>query len=167
MGKYVKINIKEDIKTLNLLYKKTKNFKIKRRIKNLILTKENKFKTRRQLSNYLGVNEKTLYVWTKTYQTDGIDAMLIMSSGGKRRQKITDELKIEIEKKLHDSTSPLQGYVFAVEWVREEFGVEINYHTLRSFMISNFGTKLKQPRKSHYKKDEKAFEAFKKTSRTI
>ncbi len=43
---------------------------------------------------------------------------------------------------------------------------EINYHTLRSFMITNFDTKLKQPRKSHYKKDEEAFEAFKKTSRT-
>ena len=167
MGKYVNINIKEDIKTLNLLYQKNRNFKIKRRIKSLILTKENKFKTRKQLANYLGVNEKTLYVWTKTYQRDGINAMLIMSGGGKRRQKISDNLKIEIEKKLNDSTSPLQGYTFAVEWIREEFGIEINYHTLRSFMISNFGTKLKQPRKSHYKKDEKAFVAFKKNSKII
>lgn len=32
-------------------------------------------------------------------------------------------------------------------------------------MIVNFGTKLKQPRKSHYKKDEKAFEDLKKNSR--
>ena len=50
--------------------------------------------------------------------------------------------------------------------VLKNYSVEINYHTLRSFMIVNFGTKLKQPRKSHYKKDEEAFEAFKKTSRT-
>ena len=71
-----------------------------------------------------------------------------------------------IKKKLHDSTSPLHGYTDVVQWARKEFDVEINYHTLRSFMIVNFGTKLKQPRKSHYKKDEKAFETFKKTSGT-
>ena len=66
--------------------------------------------------------------------------MLIMSGGGKRRQKITNNL--EIEKKLNDSTSPLQGYTFAVEWIREEFSIEVKYHTLRSFMIANFGIKL-------------------------
>jgi transposase len=31
-------------------------------------------------------------------------------------------------------------------------------------MIRNFGSKLKTPRKSHYKKDEVAFDTFKKTS---
>lgn len=54
------------------------------------------------------------------------------------------------------------GYNDAVIWVRNKHNIDINYHTLRSFMIVNFGTKLKQPRKSHYKKDEQAFETFKK-----
>jgi len=118
------------------------------------------------LAKHLGIDTKTLYVWTKTYQEKGLDAMLIMSGGGKRREKITNTLKNELEKKLNNSTSPLQGYTDAVEWVRTKFNIEVNYHTLRSFMIVNFGTKLKQPRKSHYKKDEKAFESFKKTSGT-
>ena len=47
---------------------------------------------------------------------------------------------------------------------KQEFGYEIKYHTVRSFMIRNFGSKLKTPRKSHYKKDEVAFDTFKKTS---
>ena len=68
--------------------------------------------------------------------------MLSSSSGGQRREKVTENIKKELQKKLHNSTSPLQGYTDAVQWVRKEFGVEINYHTLRSFMIINFGTKL-------------------------
>lgn len=102
----------------------------------------------------------------KKYQEDGLESMLSASSGGQRREKVTKNIKKKLQEKLHNSTSPLQGYTDAVQWVRKEFGVEINYHTLRSFMIVNFGTKLKQPRKSHYKKDEKVFEAFKKTSNT-
>ena len=166
MGKCVIINITEDAEKLDLLYRNSRNFKIKRRIKSLILTKSNKFRTRSELAKHLGINVKTLYAWTKIYQEDGFDSMLIMSGGGKRRQKVPDSIRKELEKKLNNSSSPLQGYTDAVEWVRKKFDLEINYQTLRSFMIVNFGTKLKQPRKSHYKKDEKAFEAFKKTSGT-
>jgi len=57
---------------------------------------------------------------------------------------------------------PLLGYTDAFELVKSNFNFEINYHTLRSFVIVNFGTKLKQPRKFLYKKDENAFENFKK-----
>ena len=166
MGKRVVIHIKEDTKELDLLYKKSRNFKTKRRIKSLILTKLNKFETREKLAKYLGIDVKTLYTWTKTYQEDGLEAMLTSSSGGHRRQKVTENIKEKLEQKLHNSTSPLRGYTDAVQWVRKELDIEINYHTLRSFMIVNFGTKLKQPRKSHYKKDEQAFETFKKTSKT-
>lgn len=166
MGKRAVIHIKEDSEKLDLLYKKSKGIKTKRRIKSLILTKLNKFETREKLAKYLGIDIKTLYTWTKTYQEDGLEAMLTLSSGGQRRQKVTKDIKEKLGQKLHNSTSPLHGYTDAVQWIRKEFGIEINYHTLRSFMIVNFGTKLKQPRKSHYKKDEKAFEAFKKTSGT-
>lgn len=166
MGKQITINIKETIEELDLRYRNSKNFKIKRRIKSLILTKSNRFNTREQLAKYLGIDVKTLYVWTKTYQDEGLDAMLTMSGGGKRREKITEAIKKELEVKLNDSTSPLQGYIDAVDFVRTKFNIEINYHTLRSFMIVNFGSKLKQPRKSHYKKDENSFEDFKKTSGT-
>jgi transposase len=56
---------------------------------------------------------------------------------GKRRESVPVSIHKDIEKKLN---------------------------TVRAFMIRNFGTKLKTPRKSHYKKDEVAFDAFKKTS---
>ena len=166
MGKQAEIYIKESLSELKSLYKKTKNSRKKLRILSLILTKENKFNTREHLAIHLGVDAKTLYKWTKTYNKFGLQQMLIISSGGKRRETVPSKIHNDLEKKLHNSKSPLLGYTDAVEWVKNEFNIDLNYHTLRSYMIRHYGTKLKTPRKSHYKKDEKAFETFKKTSRT-
>ncbi len=164
MGKRTIIHIKESKEELKELYKSSRNYKRKKRIKSLQLTQENKFETRLELAKHLGVDVKTLFVWTKLYQTEGIESLLKSTSGGKHRKVVPDRLQELLDKKLNDSTSPLQGYTDAVLWVKEELGIEINYQTLRSFMITNYGCKLKQPRKSHYKKDEVAFETFKKTS---
>ena len=166
MGKRAIIIINESLNELNVLYKQTRKHKAKKKIKSLILTKEQKFGTRLELAKYLGVDKKTLYIWTKQYKDFGIQFMIKSTSGGRRNHKVSNEIRASLDKKLNNSTAPLQGYNDAVEWVKTKHNIDINYHTLRSFMITNFGAKLKQPRKSHYKKDEAAFEAFKKTSRT-
>ena len=166
MGKRAEITVNESLAELNFLYKKARNYKYKLRIKSLILTKTNKFKTREELSIHLGVGLRTLYDWTHKYKTEGLNSMLNSTSGGSYNHVVSVEIKESLKEKLNNSKDPLQGYNDAVEWVKNKHNVDINYHTLRSFMIVNFGTKLKQPRKSHYKKDEEAFEVFKKTSGT-
>ena len=166
MGKRAEISIKESEGELMSLYKKERNYKRKLRLKSLILTKNNKFRTRLELAKHLGIGLRTLYDWTNKYLKDGLESMLSSTSGGVRIRVITNDLKRSLDKKLHDSENPLQSYTDAVDWVKTEHNIEVNYHTLRHCMIVNFGTKLKQPRKSHYKKDEVAFDTFKKTSRT-
>jgi transposase len=165
MGKKAIIPIKESVEELESLYRKTRGYKSRQRIRSLLLTKQNKFATRLDLSIYLGIGLRTLFDWTNKYLSEGLTAMLSSRSGGARNSVITKELKISLEAKLNNSSNPLQGYNDAVSWVKENHNIDINYYTLRSFMIVNFGTKLKTPRKSHYKKDEVAFETFKKTSR--
>lgn len=164
MGKVFEITIKESISTLKSLHEKEKSQKKKLRLLSLILTKEEKFARRVDLAKFLGVNIDTLNIWTGKYKKLGLEGILVMNSGGSRRETVPKSIHKEIEAKLTDSTSPLQGYTDAVLWIKKEFGYQIKYHTVRAFMIRNFGTKLKVPRKSHYKKDEVAFEAFKKTS---
>lgn len=163
MGKRAIITIRESLQELELLYKKTRKHKARQKLKSLMLTKKQNFSTRSKLAKHLGIDVKTLYVWTKQYQELGLEAMINSTSGGSHNYKVSKTIKEILEKKLNDSRSPLQSYTDAVEWVKDKCNVDIKYHTLRSFMIVNFGTKLKQPRKSHYKKDEVAFEAFKKT----
>jgi len=166
MGKKALIPIKESVEDLAFLLKKTNDYKRTQRLKSLIFTKTNKFNTRLELSTHLGIGLRTLFDWTNKYLTEGLDSMLDSTSGGARNNVISESLKKSLEAKLNNSKAPLQGYHDAVLWVKNNHDIAVNYHTLRSFMIVNFGTKLKQPRKSHYKKDEVAFEAFKKTSDT-
>ena len=164
MGKAFTLTIKESLTTLKSQYKKERNHKNKLRLLSLILTKEKKFSRRVDLAEYLGVNIDTLNKWTKKYKVLGLEELLTINSGGTRREAVPKAIYKEIENKLNDSKNPLQGYTDAVSWIEQEFGYQIKYHTVRAFMIRNFGSKLKIPRKSHYKKDEVAFETFKKTS---
>jgi transposase len=164
MGKVFEITIKEDLKELKTLHRKEKSSKKKLRIMSLILTLEGKFITREELAQFIGVNSKTLYKWTDKYKEGGLSELLKISGGGKRRETVPGSIHKAIGDKLNDSNAPLQGYNDAVLWIKQEFGYELKYHTVRAFMIRNFGTKLKTPRKSHYKKDEVAFASFKKTS---
>ena len=91
----------------------------------LILTLEDKFLTREELSQFIGVNSKTLYKWTNKYKEGGLSALLQISGGGKRRESVPVSIHKNIEKKLQDSTAPLQGYTDAVQWVEQELGYKI------------------------------------------
>jgi len=129
----------------------------------LILIKESKLKGQLEVATHLGVDYATVKRWLKQYKEEGLDSLLKLKSGGKRKSVITADIHKSIEKKLNDSKEPLLGYWDAVLWIKEKHNLDINYHTLRDYLIRHFKTKLKSPRKSHYKKNEQAIEAFLKT----
>lgn len=164
MGKRTDIAITENLSDLRIQYTKHKDYRKKLRILSLILTKERKFKTREELSEFLGVNPKTLYAWTKVYKEFGLSEMLIISNGGKRRETVPRHIHENLKSKLNNSADPLLSYTDAVEWVKKEFNIELKYNTLRTYLIRHFGSKLKSPRKSHYKQDYQATKVFKKTT---
>jgi len=167
MPKYVTIEIKESLSYLKARRNKETNHRKKTRIQSLILTKEKKFKRRSDLALHLGVGIASLDRWTSVYNKSGLDAMLTISNGGIRRNSVPIEVHQGLKDKVHNSELPLSGYQDAVLWVKDTFGIDIKYNTLRSYLIRNFKTKLKEPRKSHYKKDDQATEAFKKTTLCI
>jgi len=164
MARQSKIEIKESLESLQNLYRKEKNHRIRTRIKCLILLKEKRFTNQLQLSLHIGVDYATVKRWLKQYKEEGLDSLIILKSGGKRRSVIDAKIHESLSIKLNDSNEPLLGYWDVVLWVKANHGVEIKYNTLRTYLIRHFQTKLKAPRKSHYKKDEQAFEAFKKTT---
>jgi len=49
---------------------------------------------------------------------------------------------------LNDPKKGFNSYVEALDWVRQTYGVDVNYQGLRNHMIEFFGTKIKRPRKS-------------------
>jgi len=164
MAKKTQIEIKESKKELELLRKSRKSEREKTRVLFLLLKLESRFKSQKEVSEYLNVSESTLRRWTNTYNKHGLDRFVSISLGGKRREVVTQSISKALKEKLENSEDPLLGYNAAVSWVKANFDVDIKYNTLRTYMKRHFGTKLKVPRKSHYKKDEQAIEVFKKLS---
>ena len=125
MGKVFEITIKESLSALKLQRKREKSQKKKLRLLSLILTKEERFVRRVDLAQYLGVNIDTLNKWTTKYKEEGLEGLLIIKAGGKRRETVPASIHKEIEDKLNDFTSPLQGYNDAVLWIKQEFGYDL------------------------------------------
>jgi transposase len=164
MPKYSAINITESLMDLKKLRKKLNGHRSKNRIQSLIYTKENRFKTRKELATHLGVGLASLNRWSKTYLESGLDAVLDINSGGHKPSLLSQEIHDALKEKVFNSLDPFRGYNDAVLWVNSTFNKSFKYPHIRKYLITHFKTKLKTPRKSHYKKDEEAIEAFKKTT---
>ena len=167
MPKYTDILITENIDDLKKLKRSLKSHRSRTRIQSLILTKEKRFKKRSELAIHLSVSLSSLNRWTKEYLENGIDAVVKINSGGHKPSSVTKEIHDALSEKVYSSENPFQSYVEAVQWVNKTFDKEYHYNLIREYLIKHFKTKLKSPRKSHYKKDERAIEAFKKTSKTV
>lgn len=159
-----KIKVKESVETLRKRYAKSKDPRIKLKIKSLILFVEHPEKRQQDIADHLCIGYSTLKRWYKQYTEKGFSSFSSMNMGGNKSSVVPDEIHQALEEKLHDSSNPLSGYWDAVLWVESGFGLKIKYQTLRKYMIKHFKCKLKSPRKSHYQKDEQAIEAFFKTA---
>ena len=163
MGKAAYLDITESLSELKLLASKQKSIKGEKRVKALILIKENKFKTREEVSDYLGIHIRTLERWVNKYKSSGINHLIQDKPKNKQSKIITPEIHKGLEERVNNSNNPFLGYWDAQEWVNEKYGVQIKYQRIREYLKQHFKTKLKTPRKSHYKKDLEAEDAFLKT----
>jgi len=117
----------------------------------------------KDIASHLSIGYSTIKDWYGDYSQNGIGSFLKIKAKGKPKSLISLEVQEALRFKLNKSEVPLLGYWDAVIWVKKFFQLDIKYATLRKYMITHFSIKLKSPRKSHYKKDEQAIEAFLKT----
>lgn len=157
------ILVTQSIEELRMELRSNRDFQVQKRIKCLILLKENRFKRRIHLADHLCIGYSTLKRWLHDYREKGLSGYLDLGKANGRPTVIPEQTHKALEEKVNDSEGSFGSYLEAQLWVRENFGIDINYQTLRAYMIRNMGTKLKVPRKSHYKKDGQAIEAFLKT----
>ena len=158
------ITVKQSKEELYTLRKKSKSHRVKTRILFLLLKQSNQTISQKNLALHLNVSESSLGRWAKVYSESGLESMLKISNGGKRRMVITSDVHKGLASKLQNSSDPLLGYNDALLWVETQYGKTFKYNTLRTYMIRHFGSKLKVPRKSNYKKEDKAITVFKKLS---
>jgi len=144
--------------------KKQSNFKFEKTYYLVNRNQKQRFKTRKSLTDYLGITSRTGERWVQKYKSKGIEGLLSDEPKNLKSRIITPEIHKGLAKRVNSSEHPFLGYWDAVQWVENEYNIEVQYHNLRRYLIQHFKTKLKTPRKSHYKKDDKAVDAFLKTS---
>lgn len=164
MARLSKLVISESIEELKSLLKKQKQYKNTLRLQALISIKENKFQTRKELSEDIGVVRRTLEMWLSKYRQGGIGQMLISPTRNRKSTFISAEVEIELDKIVQDPEQGFSSYVEAQQWLRREYSLDLKYNTVREHLIRRYKTKIKSPRKSHVKKDDKAVDAFLKTT---
>ena len=152
MGKIASLDISESLIELKELVSKQTTLKGEKRVKSLIYIKTKKFKTRQEVSASLGVHIRTLERWVETYKLFGIDQMISDKPKNKQSKIITSEIHLGLSQRVNDPLNPFLGYWDAQIWVNETYGIEIKYQRIREYLKQHFKTKLKSPRKSHYKK---------------
>lgn len=157
MGKHISFDVKESELDLRLLIRKESSPKNILRLQSLLHIKEGNFVRQVDLASHLGYSVRNMELWLKLYKEGGIEAMLLNPSEKRKyKRKITQEVHDGLSERLYNPEQGFLSYVQAVQWVKDTYGIEYKYNTLRDYMIDFFGSKIKQPRKSHIKKSDKA-----------
>ncbi|GAA5220472.1 helix-turn-helix domain-containing protein [Membranihabitans marinus] len=142
MGKIQEIYIKESLEDLNRIKSAQTTLKFEKRVLALIRIKRGDSGTRNQLANYLGVGKRTLEKWLSIYSSHGIEELTNIKPRRTSSKIITPEIHQGLEEKLKDTENPFLSYYDAQHWVEKEFGVSVNYHWLRKYMLTKFDTKI-------------------------
>lgn len=167
MGKRAVISIKETLSSLKILKRKQSSLAKERRVYALICLKEDKFNTRAQLANHMGITIRSIEKWVVQYNEFGIDDLLKVKPSRRGSKIITAQVHEGLKGKVNNEKEPFRGYWEAQQWVKEKYGIEVNYHRIREYLIKHFGTKVKRPRKSHIDKDPNGQAAFLKTTQHL
>jgi len=164
MARKSKLVIKESIIELRKSLKLQTLNKNRDRVQALIHLQEKTYGSRELLSSHLGISLRTLERWISGYMLGGLEALLLPIKRNRKPYLIPDEVSIALGQRVKDRDLGFRSYVEAQHWIASEFGIEFKYNTIREHLIRNYKTKIKSPRKSHVKKDDKAVEAFLKTT---
>lgn len=159
-----RLKVNESIKELRSFQKGVSNTVNKRLLMLIAIKRNEEQQSKRVLSFALGVDANSITNWKKLYQEAGIGGILKDGRVGFKLSVVTAQEHDAIEKKLKDPNNGIRGYTELLAWVRTELSKDMKYITLLKYAERHFGSKIKVARKSHIKKDEKAVEAFKKTS---
>jgi len=164
MGKKSNLVVTHSDEELQKWHRKTRNTKYQKRVQAIIYLKDGGYGTQKEIAKLVGAGLSTLERWIGMYKQDGLAALCEVETRNKPSKLITPDIFTWLEQVLYDNSAPVKGYKHLQMMIKEKFNKDIPYFALYYYVRQHFRTKLKSPRKSHYKKDEQAVDAFLKTT---
>ena len=107
--------------------------------------------TRQTVADLLGIHRNTVGRWLALYEQEGLEALVQVTPP----PGATPAVNAEQEAQLRVALSEPQGFdsYGAVQvWLRETFGIEMEYQATHKLVRYKLGAKLKVARPSHQKK---------------
>jgi len=161
MAKGLNIIVTESVKDLKSIQRLKPSYYS--RIQMLLLIKEGVIITKDGLAQALNVSNKSVHVWRTKYIQGGLDLLLEDNRGGKPAQ-ITEQVYKKLDARLNNSKEGFKSFIEIQQWLKENFGIEMQYHAVNKYIKRKFGARPKVARKSHINKDDNAAALFKKTT---
>jgi transposase len=96
------------------------------------------------------------------YLQGGIEALLQENRGGHKKAAITDKVHQTLSKRLNNPKEGFRSFIEIQQWLKQEFGIEMQYHAVNKYVKRKFGGRLKVSRKSHVGKSPADEAVFKK-----
>jgi transposase len=161
MAKALPVIVKENIKELRSIQRQKPLYYS--RIQMLLLIKEGKFITKDALAEALKVSTQSVHIWRTKYNAGGIELLLEDNRGGKPAQ-ITEQIHQRLSTRLNNSKEGFKSFIEIQQWLKENFGIEMQYQAVNKYIKRKFSARPKVARKSHINKDDIAVALFKKTT---
>ncbi|QIZ73189.1 helix-turn-helix domain-containing protein [Oxynema aestuarii] len=151
MAKTLNLDIQESAEELKALLKQQTNAQRKERVHALYLLKSNQVTTLEELSKLLVRDTSTIYRWFQKYKQEGLDGLLKLYEPAGRPITIPQEALDKLRLKLQEPEA-FKNYGEIQIWLKEECGVEVDYHVVYRAVRYKFKAKLKSSKSSRKKK---------------
>ena len=158
MSQPLSFSIRESIQELKRLQKK--HIGKYKPLQLLLLIVQQGALSKDKLAATLGVSDKSVQSWRSKYISGGIAALLKEHRGGRKPAAVTAAADKALAKRLNDPKGGFRSFIAVQQWLKDEFGIVMNYHAVNKYVKRKFGAKLKVSRKSHVHKspaDEAVF----------
>lgn len=162
MGRPFNLEISESAEYLSKSLKKARTAFEKERLQMLWWIKTGQATQHQELSRMLGRDGSTVTRWLQKYRQGGLAKLLEVKASPGATPKIQGEMRSHLEEKLK-CPEGFSSYGEIVEWLKQEFDLEVKYQTVYRLVHYQLQAKLKIPRPISKQQDEQAVNLFKKT----
>jgi transposase len=163
MARRLQLTIAETEEFLEKQLKEVRTASQKERLQMLWWLKTGQVQQHQELAQRLGRNGSTVSRWLQKYRTGGLSALLYVKTAPGQAPHITPEALTALKERLEQGAG-FKSYGEIVQWLKTEYGLELSYGTVYSWVHYRLKAKLKVPRPQSAKQDVAAVEQFKKTS---
>lgn len=145
MARSLKIVIEESVEFLDKQLKQTRTARQRERIQILWWLKTGQVKEHQELAHRLGRDTSTVTRWLQKYRRGGLSELLEVKTATGQTPHLTSEALTGLKERLELGVG-FKSYGEIVEWLKTEYGLELTYATVYSWVHYRLKAKLKVPR---------------------